>query len=398
MRYRKILHIDLDAFFCAVEEKLDPSLRGKAFAVGGSPDKRGVVSSCSYAARKYGVRSAMPMARALQLCPHLIVARSHFKAYGKESKQIMAILERYTPLIEKISIDEAFLDVTDLPQTGREIAEIIQLMVHEEQDLPCSLGVATNKLVAKIANNVGKATHRGDTSPRAIMVVEPGGEAAFLAPLPTKDLWGIGPKSASRLEEMGIHKIGELAQVPEDVLTERFGKMGRSLVRRSRGIDERSIQTSHEVKSVSHENTFGEDISDGVVLKQKLRRMSENVGRRLRKHKLCGNTVRIKLRWPDFTTYTRQVTIAQPVDQDRIIYEAALGLFEKLWQPGKAVRLLGVGVAGLQSQVYQLSLWDTPDEKERRLMSAIDELRERFGKDAVRRGIHLGSDSKKKRR
>ena len=396
VRYRKILHLDLDAFFCAVEEIFDPGLKGKPFAVGGSPDTRGVVSSCSYAARQFGVRSAMPMAQALQKCPGLIIAHSHYKEYSRYSKKTMDILKTLTPKFEQLSIDEAFLDVTDLPQSGYDIAYDLQESIYQELNLPCSLGVASNKLVAKIANNIGKARKRGAVAPRAIEVVMPGQEEAYLAPLKVSELWGIGPKSAAKLEQIGIRTIGELANAPAQVLRRHFGQYADSLVRRAKGIDTREVESSHDTKSISQEVTFSKDISQKDKLEHELLKMAENVGRRLREQNFCASTVKIKLRWPDFTTITRQVTLQQGVDQDRVIYEAALGLFHQNWHPGKAVRLLGVGASGLKQHAYQPGLWDTPSDKERRLLTAIDDLREKFGKDAVQRGVYLGKKENKR--
>ncbi len=223
---RKILHLDLDAFFCAVEEQRDPNLRSKAFAVGGRPETRGVVASCSYAARRFGVRSAMPMARAVKLCPHLIIVPSHFDAYRAASQQVMAHLYQLTPLVEQVSIDEAFLDVSDRPEPAEGLARRLQTTINTELNLPCSLGVATNKLVAKIANDVGKAAARSDQPPNALQVVPPGQEAAFLAPLPVEALWGVGPKTAERLHGLGLHTIGDLARWPEADLGRRFGQHG----------------------------------------------------------------------------------------------------------------------------------------------------------------------------
>jgi DNA polymerase IV len=385
----KIIHLDLDAFFCAVEELRDPSLRGKAFAVGGKPGERGVVASCSYAARQYGVHSAMPTARALRLCPQLIVISPEHHHYGESSSRVMDILHQVTPLLEQVSVDEAFLDVSDLPQEGKELAESIQERIFRETGLPCSLGVASNKLVAKIANNFGKEGHKGITPPKAITVIKPGEEASFLAPLPVKKLWGVGPKTADSLNEMGIQTIGELASYPELKLAQRFGKAGFSLSRHARGIDDSPIETTRETKSISQEITFSRDISDIKVLEKSLLGMSDRVGRSLREEKLCASTVRIKIRWPDFSTHTRQISFRQLVDQDSIIYEAARQLLRSIWQPGKKVRLLGVGVSGLKSEVRQLSLWDAPGERERRLLEAVDMLRERFGKNAIKRGTFV---------
>ena len=385
---RKIIHIDLDAFFCSVEELLDPSLAGKAFAVGGRPGQRGVIASCSYAARLKGVRSAMPTGRALQLCPDLILVGGRHARYGEWSGKVMAILERFSGLIEQISIDEAFLDVSDLPQTGRETAEIIQRTVKEETGLPCSLGIATNKLVAKIATDFGKAKHRGITPPCAITDVPPGSEARFLAPLPVDALWGVGPKTKTLLEGWGIRTIGDLAAQDETEFTSRFGNYGRDLIQRARGLDSSPVSAGREVKSISQETTFGRDISDKRLLEGTLRGLSEQVGRRLRAGDLKAKTVKIKLRWPDFTTLTRQVSLAEPVDQDLLIYEAAVRLFETEWVPGKKVRLIGVGVSGLCGSDYQLPLWDTKSEKERRLMEAMDEIHAKFGRDSVHRGAN----------
>jgi DNA polymerase-4 len=383
---RKIIHLDLDAFFCAVEEQLNPSLRGRAFAVGGRPEERGVVASCSYAARRFGVRSAMPMARALRLCPQLIIVSSRHGKYSQVSRQVMAHLNAITPYVEQISIDEAFLDVSDLPQSGEAIARQLQAQVQQDPGLPCSLGVATNKLLAKTATDVGKASFHGEGPPNAVTVVPPGQEAAFLAPLPVEALWGIGPKTAERLAEMGIRTIGTLASLPESQLMRLFGKNGYDLALRARGIDDRPIVTSHEVKSISQETTFAKDVREAKVLEHTIFQLATGVGTRLRRNQLTGSTVKIKLRWADFTTLTRQLTLELATDQDKDIYQAALSLFHRTWPPGKPVRLLGVGVSSLGAPIRQLSLWDKDTEKDHQLQTAIDELRQRFGKQIVQRG------------
>jgi DNA polymerase-4 len=392
---RKIIHLDLDAFFCAVEEQLNPSLRGKAFAVGGRPEERGVVASCSYAARRYGVRSAMAMARALRLCPQLIIVSSRHGKYSQVSRQVMAHLHAITPQVEQISIDEAFLDVSDLPQPAEAIARQLQVRVQADPGLPCSLGVATNKLLAKIANDVGKASFRGEGPPNAITVVPPGQEAAFLAPLPVEALWGIGPKTAEHLAEIGIRTIGELAKRSEIELMRLFGKNGYDLALRARGIDDRPIVTSHAVKSISQETTFAQDTRHAKVLEHTLFQLAAGVGTRLRRNHLTGTTVKIKVRWADFTTLTRQVTLEHTTDQDKEIYHTALSLFYKIWHPGQPVRLLGVGVSGLKEHVLQLSLWDDNGEKERQLQTAIDQLRQRFGKQIVLRGGDIYDENAK---
>ncbi len=390
---RKILHLDLDAFFCAVEAQENPALRGKPFAVGGKPDERGVVASCSYEARKFGIRSAMPMARAVRVCPELIIISARHGKYGEISRKVMAKLHDLTPLVEQISIDEAFLDVTLLPEDAESIARRLQATIRDDLDLPCSLGVANNKLVAKIANNIGKegARARGiEGPPNAIMVVPPGQEAAFLAPLAVTELWGVGPKTAERLRELGIRTIGDLAARSDAELIRRFGKHGADLALRSKGIDDGPIETERETKSVSRETTYTQDVSDEETLKRTLRSLGDSVGRTLRKHELAGTTVTIKLRWADFTTLTRQVTLPHPTDLDGEIWAAAEALFKANWPPDKRVRLIGVGVSGFESGPRQLGLWDAPaEEEDRRLQKTLDVLRERFGKDALRRASDL---------
>ncbi len=259
---RKIFHLDLDAFYCAVEEQRDPQLVGKPFAVGGRPDQRGVVSSCSYAARMKGVRSAMPTARALRLCPELILLPGDHRRYGEKSRQVMDRLRNWTALVEIISIDEAFLDLSDLPENSATLARKLQSDIWENLELPCSIGAAANKLVAKIATDYGKSQHKGSGPPKAITVVPAGGEADFLAPLPVSAMWGVGPKTADVFAEKGILTIGELAARTENELDQLLGKMGSELYYRSRGIDDRPVVTEHEAKSISQEVTFAVDVSD----------------------------------------------------------------------------------------------------------------------------------------
>jgi len=257
---RVILHLDLDAFFCSVEEIKDPGLRGKAFAVGGSPSGRGVVTSCSYPARKMGVRSAMPAAKALQLCPNLILVSRNHRDYGRYSKLVMERLARYTDQVEQISIDEAFLDITGLGSSSRAIGVELQKTILDELSLPNSVGIASNKLLAKIANDVGKKAHKGQGPPNAITIVPAGDERSFLAPLPVDMLSGVGPKTRERLERINIRTIGDLAEYPDVELAEKFGKHGYDLSRRAKGIDNRGIVTERGIKSISNERTFGEDI------------------------------------------------------------------------------------------------------------------------------------------
>jgi len=385
-----MLHLDLDAFFCAVEELRDPSLRGAAFAVGNHPDYRGVVASCSYPARAYGVRSAMPMSQALRRCPHLRVVQSSFKAYGDYSRQVMDRCRNLTPLVEQLSIDEAFLDVTGMHNPADELAHMLQAEINTALQLPVSLGVATNKLVAKIANNIGKARAGKDAPPNTITVIPPGTESNFLAPLPVRELWGVGPATAEKLHRMGVQTIGDIADANPAQLQRLFGKHGDSMHRRAQGIDERPIVTERETKSVSKETTFSRDERDPAVLIKTLRKLADQVGARLRDKELSGRTVVIKLRWSDFTTITRQSTLSEPTNHDDDIYAAALTLLEQYWPRGRPVRLLGVGVSGLTAPRQQLSLWDDgSNEKKRLLQQTLDTLRDKFGGDIIKRGSQM---------
>ncbi len=390
---RTILHIDLDAFFCAVEENQNPSLRGKAFAVGGKPEERGVVASCSYAARRMGIRSAMPMSKALKLSSRLIIVPSRHHLYSEVSRQVMAILHEQTPLVEQISIDEAFLDVSGLQDEPERFGRGLQARIYGELHLPCSIGIASNKLMAKLATEVGKALAlqrikvQGLTEPpNAITVVNLGEEAAFLNPLPADMLWGVGPKTSARLTELGISTIGDLAKWPESELIRLFGENGRDLARHSKGIDDRSIVTERETKSISQEITFSKDVRDDRVLEKTLRDMSTEVGRQLRKNNLVGKTIKLKIRWPDFTTLTRQTTLNDPTDQDDVIEKLALDLLRSVRRSNQAVRLIGVGISGLGAPIRQLGLWNMDVERSRRLQQAMDTLNEKYGRDVIHKG------------
>jgi DNA polymerase-4 len=416
---RTIIHLDLDAFYCSIEEQRDPSLRGVPFAVGAAPDQRGVVASCSYAARARGVRSAMPMSHALRLCPQLRVVPVRHAVYRATSRQVMARLRALTPLVEQLSIDEAFLDVSALVPTGqsaqqqeraaRALARRLQLQIAHELGLSCSVGVASNKMVAKIATDCGKASSRGGRSPQAMCVVPHGTEAEFLAPLPVGALWGVGPKTEARLESMGAHSIGDIARRDPRELVRAFGSHGYEMWQHARGIDKREIVTSRPSKSISSETTFSEDIADWNSLSQVLGEQVEAVARQLRGQKLRASTVKLKLRWPDFSTPTRQATLAQPTDSRTEIHECAAQLLRSLWPPGQPVRLLGVGVSGLGA-VRQLGLWDEsiPDtdpaaqelqpraevapearefqDKQQRVWEAVALLQGRYGARAVQLG------------
>ena len=384
---RRIIHLDLDAFFCAVEELRDPALNGIPFAVGGRPEGRGVVTSASYAARKYGVKSAMPMSRAVRVCPSLKVVSGHYSNYRDYSQQVMSILREASPLVEQISIDEAFLDVSDFNRTGKIIANYLQTQIRDKVGLPSSLGVATNKLVAKIATNVGKASHLGKSYPNAILVIPQGEEASFLAPLPCEALWGVGPKTAARLSEFGIKTIGDIATWPANDLIEKFGRVGEYLSRRSKGIDIRPISTHHDAKSISHESTFHQDVNDEKLLLDKIRSHSTSIAKRLKKSNVVGTTVKLKLRWPDFTTFTRQVTLSHPTDDAVIIFNTAKDLLLKSRKPAMFVRLIGVGITNLQPPIKQLSLWDAPkNDQDKRLENVVNELKMKYGSKSIGTG------------
>ncbi len=352
MSPRAIVHLDLDAFYAAVEVLENPDLAGQPLLIGGRPEERGVVSTASYPARAFGVRSAMPMYRALQLCPQAVVLSPRHRLYRDYSRRVMALLDQAASLVEPVSIDEAYLDLSDRVAVWQEAVDLargLQQRVRDEVGLSASLGVATNKLVAKVASDQDK--------PGGLTVVPPGEEAAFLAPLPVRVLWGIGPVTAQSLANMGLTTVGELSRVPEAELRARFGKHGAQMARQARGVDRRPVVVERERKSVSQERTFSHDLRDPRALCRQLWRLSRGVADHLQRAGLAAGTVTIKLRYADFSTLTRQTSLSVPTDDERRIYRVALSLLRRAWQRGRPVRLLGVAARDLVPPPGQLPLF-----------------------------------------
>jgi DNA polymerase IV len=375
---RTILHVDLDAFFAAVEQRDDPTLRGKPVIVGGMPPGRGVVSAASYEARVYGVHSAMSITEAYRRCPHGVYLPVDGRRYQQASREVMAILRRFTPQVEPISIDEAFMDVTGsqpLFGEGPEIAAAIKAAVRDHVGLTASVGVATTKLVAKIASDLRK--------PDGLVVVPSGEEAAFLAPLPISRLWGVGEKTATVLAEYGVKTIGDLAELSPDLLVRRFGKHGASLATRALGMDDDPVHEGDPAKSVGHETTFDVDSSDPEVIERTLLALSDGVSGRLRSAGVKASTITVKVRDSSFRTVTRQRTLAQPTDLTEPIYRAALELARPQVR-GIRVRLLGVTASNLGER-EQLGLFAEDDPRRRRAIEAADAVRRRYGSKAVTR-------------
>ena len=325
----------------------------------------------------------MPTAQALRLCPHLLIVDSHRSAYSEFSHKVMDLLHQAAPLVEQLSIDEAFLDMTDDQRDGRLIADGLKREILSRFGLTTSWGVAENKLVAKIATEVGK--------PDGLVVVPVGGASEFLAPLPVEMLWGVGPKTQASLTDLGIRTIGQLAASGQTTLRPVFGDRSIELIERAKGEDARPVVEERQAKSVSAETTFPKDLTDGGALERRLRELCEDVGRRLRTEGLAGTTLRLKLRWSDFTTITRQTQLEQPTDLDPEIYAGAIDLFRQAWRPGRPVRLIGIGLAGLTTPVRQLNLFDRGWQSDERLLKAVDQIRQKYGRGALRRAVQLRS-------
>jgi DNA polymerase-4 len=389
MTPRTILHVDMDAFFAAVEERADPSLCGKPVVVGADPrggQGRGVVSTANYEARKYGIRSAMPIGEAWRRCPTAVFLPPNGKRYGEASRAIFEIFRRYTELVEGRSVDEAFLDVTAsrrLYGDGPMIARSIKEAIREEQSLTASVGVAASKYVAKVASDLEK--------PDGLVVVEPGEEAEFLAPLPIRYLWGAGPKAQQALRRLGCRTIGDVAALDRGVLERRLGlSMGRHFYRLSRGIDERPVHAGHERKSLGKERTFGEDVSDRKIVERRLLGLCEGVAASLRRKGLAGTVITVKLRFEGFETLTRRRTLEAAVDTVETLWPAARELFRAADRPKRKVRLIGVTVSGFDHARTQLGLFEPegPD-LDHRVAEVVDRISERYGRGTVTRAALL---------
>lgn len=379
-----ILHVDMDAFFAAVEVLDDPSLRGKPVIVGGT-GARGVVASCTYEARAYGVRSAMPSVRAKRLCPHAVFVHGRHDRYGEVSAQIFDVFRSFTPLVEGISLDEAFVDVAGARRlfgTPFEIAEQIRVRVHEATGLTCSVGASTTKFIAKLASEAAKptASFTGPVPGLGVKVVEPGEELAFLHPLPVQALWGVGPATLAKLERYGLRTVGGLAALPVETLVGALGEAhGRHLHALAWARDDRAVVTDQRTKSVGHEETYATDLHEPAELEREAVRMADAVATRLRKHGVAGRTITIKVRFHDFQTITRSHTVAAPVDTGTAIARVAASLLTQV-DPSPGVRLFGVSVSNLHEGAAQLSL---DDSDWGRATDAVDAIRERFGDAAV---------------
>jgi DNA polymerase-4 len=397
-----ILHVDMDAFYASVEVLEDPSLAGKPLVVGGS-GRRGVVAAASYEARVYGVRSAMPSAQARRLCPHAVFVPGRYDRYTGYSERIHEIFESYTPLVEGIALDEAFLDVTGARRlfgAGENVAQQIRQRVRDDVGLSASVGVAASKFVAKLASEAAKPTAlpAGITPGRGVVVVPPGEELAFLHPMEVNALWGVGPATWTRLRRLGVTTIGDLARVPVQTLEAAVGRShGRHLHELAWGRDPRPVEADREIKSVSHEETYAFDLDDPDRLHHEVVRMADAVAARLRAAGLAGRTVTLKVRYGDFRTITRSQTVPTPIDDGFAIAGLGSALLDQV-EPGEGVRLLGVSISNLiHGEARQLSLM--LDGNGDRPTRALDEVRARFGENALGPAVLLdGNTLRVKRR
>ncbi|GAB4374210.1 MAG: DNA polymerase IV [Calditrichia bacterium] len=390
-----IVHVDMDAFFAAVEQLIHPEWRGKPVIVGADPQGgkgRGVVSAASYEARRFGVHSAMPISRAYQLCPQAIFVHPHGDIYHDFSQKVFAVLNKFSPLIEPLSIDEAFLDVSGslhLFGSVEQLGEKIKSEIKSQTGLTASAGIAPSKSVAKIASDYQK--------PDGLTIVPPDKVQEFLDPLPVTRLWGVGKKTYEILRKMGIQTVAQLRAYPQEILREKFGKMGDHICRMARGEDEREVYVGEDVKSISNEMTFSRDQGDIEVVRKTLFTLAEKVGGRARRAGTRGKTVHLKIRFQGFKTYTRSHTLRDPTNLTQDIYETAnlmLCEFDPLEVP---VRLVGVGISQLTGREgVQLSLWDLENERKLKLERVMDQIQDRFGKGSIRHAESL-PDKKKPR-
>jgi DNA polymerase IV len=384
---RTIFHVDMDAFFVSVEELFDPSLKGKAVVVGGKGDERGVVSAASYEARKFGVHSAMPLRVASRLCPHAIFLEGQMHRYKEYSDRVAEVLDSFTPQLEMASIDEAYLDMTGsrrLWGPPLEAAHKLHEAISAKTGLNCSIGIASSRLVAKIASDQAKRN--------GVLWVLPGTEAQWLAPLHVKRIPGVGKVTEKQLADLGIKKIGQLSALGARFLEQHFGQWGLALAGKAEGKDagawfSGAVGEDDTPKSISHEHTFTEDVTDRQLLHATLVRLTEKVMRRLREHGLHAKTVQLKLRYKDFSTYTRAKTLPEASNIDRDVVDCSTALFHENWPRGEAVRLLGVQVSHFTTQAPQPNLLSGQDtEKWRKVLAATDALKDKYGEST----LHLG--------
>lgn len=380
MNLRKIIHVDMDAFYASVEQRDDPSLQGKPVVVGGKPNSRGVVSAASYEARKFGIHSAMPLPEAFRRCPEAYFLPVMMSKYQEVSLQIRQIFLTYTPIVEPLSLDEAFLDVTGSTRlfgSADSIAGIIKQRIKQELRLTASVGLAHNKFLAKIASDLKK--------PDGFVVVQPDKVQEFLDQLAVERLWGVGEKTAEQLHKLNIKTIKDLRNIEKLYLTKLFGVLGDRLYQLARGIDDRPVESARVVKSIGHETTFAQDISDPDELEKALLKLAVDVGWRLRKQSLKGRTITLKIRYADFRTVTRSFTLPQATDIDDVIYQESRSLLRSvlLEQP---LRLIGVTVNNLTDKLErQLSLFSEPQKDNEALTKVIDLVKDKYGKKSITR-------------